>query len=96
MFALAKENLKRSQVEVDTLMNLCKDQFARLARNNGLFQQQQIRIRILGDLSLLPKDVEESLRKTEQLTEQHKETVLNVCICYSSKDEIQEALASGP
>jgi undecaprenyl diphosphate synthase len=37
VFALAKENLKRSQIEVDTLMNLCKDQFARLARNNGLF-----------------------------------------------------------
>jgi len=37
VFALSKDNLKRSKVEVDTLMNLCKDQFARLARNDGLF-----------------------------------------------------------
>lgn len=27
VFALAKENLKRSKVEVDTLMGLCKNQF---------------------------------------------------------------------
>ena len=37
VFALAKENLKRSRVEVDTLMDLCQNQFVRLARNGGLF-----------------------------------------------------------
>ena len=37
VFALAKENLKRSQIEVDTLMGLCKNQFQRLADRNGLF-----------------------------------------------------------
>ena len=47
-------------------------------------------------MSLIPKDVEEALRKTEELTVQHKETILNVCICYSSKDEISEALAQRP
>jgi undecaprenyl diphosphate synthase len=26
----------------------------------------------------------------------HRETTLNVCICYSSKDEIAEALATKP
>ena len=50
----------------------------------------------MGDLSLLPKDVEQSLRKTEELTMNHKESILNVCICYSSKDEIHNALASKP
>lgn len=54
VFALSKENLNRSPIEVQTLMNLCKDQFARLARNGGVFQKEKIKIRILGDLSLLP------------------------------------------
>jgi undecaprenyl diphosphate synthase len=57
VFALSKENLNRSPVEVETLMNLCKDQFARLARNGGVFQTEKIKIRVLGDLSLLPADV---------------------------------------
>ena len=40
VFALAKENLKRSKVEVDTLMGLCRDQFGRLSISGGIFDQQ--------------------------------------------------------
>ena len=96
VFALAKENLQRSKVEVDTLMGLCKDQFARLARNGGVFKRQQIRVRVLGDLSLMPDDVAKSLRETERITKDHKEGVLNVCICYNSKDEMDEAMKDQP
>ena len=70
-------------------MNLCKDQFARLARNGGVFQKEKIKIRILGDLSLLPQDVSQSLRRTEEVTKNNTESVLNVCICYNSRDEIE-------
>ena len=96
VFALAKENLQRSKVEVDTLMGLCKDQFARLARNGGVFKRQQIQVRVLGDLEPLPEDVSKSLRETEKITKDHKEGVLNVCICYNGKDENNEALGSSP
>jgi tritrans,polycis-undecaprenyl-diphosphate synthase [geranylgeranyl-diphosphate specific] len=54
VFALSKDNLKRAPIEVETLMNLCKDQFAKMARNGGIFHTEKIKIRILGDLSLLP------------------------------------------
>ena len=73
-------------------MNLCKVEFARMARNGGIFQTEKIRIRILGDLSLLPVEVMQSLRKTEELTKDNQDGVLNVCICYNSRDEITEAL----
>ena len=96
VFALAKENMKRSKVEVDTLMGLCKDQFARLARNGGVFKRQQIKVRILGDLELVPEDVRKSLRRTEEITKDHKEGILNVCICYNGKDELNDALVTNP
>ena len=35
VFALSTDNLKRSQVEIDTLMTLAKDSFARMADNEG-------------------------------------------------------------
>jgi len=38
VFALSKENLQRAPIEVETLMGLCKDNFARLARPGGIFQ----------------------------------------------------------
>lgn len=65
-----------------------------MARNGGIFQTEKIRIRVLGDLSLLPVEVMESLRRSEELTKDNDEGVLNVCICYNSRDEIAEALAS--
>lgn len=73
-------------------MNLCKNQFARMARNGGIFQTEKLKIRVLGDLSLLPPDVAESLRRSEDLTKHNTEGILNVCICYNSRDEIAEAL----
>lgn len=38
--------------------------------------------------------MQNSLRKTEQLTKDHTDGTLNVCICYNSRDEIAEALSN--
>ena len=57
VYALSKDNLKRPKVEVDTLMNLCKNQFNALSKPGGSLERNQIKIKILGDISLLPKDV---------------------------------------
>ena len=51
---------------------------------------------MLGDLSLLPADVRESLRRTEEMTRDNTSATLNVCICYSGTDELDEALTSTP
>ena len=44
VFALAKENLKRPKVEVDTLMGLCKNQFNALSKPGGSLERKKIRI----------------------------------------------------
>jgi undecaprenyl diphosphate synthase len=38
VFALSTDNLKRSQVEVDTLMGLIKHSFSKMAENGGFLQ----------------------------------------------------------
>ena len=62
VFALAKDNLKRPKVEVDTLMNLCKNQFNALSKPGGSLERNQIKIKIFGDVSMLPDDVQEVMR----------------------------------
>lgn len=42
VFALSTDNLKRSKVEVDTLMDLCKVSFARMAEKDGFMQKNGI------------------------------------------------------
>jgi undecaprenyl diphosphate synthase len=62
VFALAKENLKRPKIEVDTLLNLCKYQFNELSKPGGSIERNQIKIKILGDITLLPEDVQEVMK----------------------------------
>lgn len=57
VFALSTDNLKRSKVEVDTLMKLCKDSFAKMAEKDGFLERNGIQVRILGELDMLPEDV---------------------------------------
>ena len=68
VFALSRDNLKREKVEVDTLMNLAKKQFTRFAEESEFFQENEIRVRVLGELSILPKDVQDALRRVEDQT----------------------------
>ena len=57
VFALSTDNLKRSEVEVKTLMRLAKDSFAKMAEKGGFLQENGIQVKILGDLDKLPEDV---------------------------------------
>lgn len=54
VFALSTDNLKRSQKEVDTLMRLARDEFAKMAEQGGFLQRNGVQVKILGDLELLP------------------------------------------
>jgi undecaprenyl pyrophosphate synthase len=40
----------------------------------------------------MPDDVAQSLRETEEMTKDFTQGVLNVCICYDAKEEIDQAL----
>jgi undecaprenyl diphosphate synthase len=42
VFALSTDNLKRSQKEVDTLMRLARDEFAKMAEQGGFLQRNSI------------------------------------------------------
>jgi undecaprenyl diphosphate synthase len=92
VFALSTDNLKRSKTEVDTLMGLMRDDFAMMAEQGGIMERLRVLVKIHGELGLLPKDVADSLRRTEELTKNYgRDLRLNVCICYNSKYEILNA-----
>jgi ditrans,polycis-polyprenyl diphosphate synthase len=71
VFALSTDNFKISAVEVSTLMSLAKKSFAKMAEKGGFMESHGIQVKILGDIDLLPEDVAEAMRKTEELTVKH-------------------------
>ncbi|KAG0048298.1 hypothetical protein BGZ83_006716 [Gryganskiella cystojenkinii] len=106
VYAFSIENFKRPPDQVETLMELAKDKLTELceqrqvevngssAENHELVRQYGIAIRVLGDVSLLPKDVQEVVHRAVELTKSNNRAVLNMCFPYTSRDEITMATQS--
>lgn len=92
VFALSTDNLKRSEVEVKTLMHLAKNSFGKMTENGGFMKERGIQVKILGDMDMLPEDVAQAMREAEKRTEDNTQCRLNVCLCYNSKQEILGAV----
>lgn len=88
VYAFSIENFKRLQYEVKWLMDLAKSKFTQINKHGLLCKEYGVKIRILGNKKLLPKDVLEILEETEEITKDNTRAVLNVCFPYTSRDEI--------
>jgi undecaprenyl diphosphate synthase len=88
LYTFSTENWKRPEEEVSMLMRLLlkalRDETDRLNRNN-------VRLRVIGDLSRLPREVEEELRESIQKTNANTGLTLILALSYSGRWEITEA-----
>ncbi|RCK66513.1 Dehydrodolichyl diphosphate synthase complex subunit RER2 [Candida viswanathii] len=94
VYAFSIENFKRLQYEVKWLMDLAKSKFTQINEHGLLCKEYGVKIRILGNKRLLPKDVLEILEQTEEITKDNTRAVLNVCFPYTSRDEITHLIKS--
>ncbi|PWN18917.1 Undecaprenyl diphosphate synthase [Microstroma glucosiphilum] len=94
VYAFAIDNFKRKAEEVDELMALARSSLIELAGHGELLARHQARLRVVGRVHLLPPDVQEAVRRVEDLTRDNKGPTLNICIPYSSRDEMAGAVRS--
>jgi undecaprenyl diphosphate synthase len=88
IYAFSTENWARPKEEVDALMKLLrkymKDSIARSSKNN-------MRVRVIGDVSALEEDLQESIRKLEEVSAVNTGLQFQVAINYGGRDEILRA-----
>ncbi|KAI9452885.1 Di-trans-poly-cis-decaprenylcistransferase [Lactarius psammicola] len=92
VYAFAINNFNRSKEEVDGLMDLCTTVLLDLCTSGGFFAQHGIRLNTVGKTNLFPPEVQTALAKAEELTTDNHRVVLNLCVAYSSQDEIATAV----
>lgn len=92
VYAFSIENFKRLRYEVEWLMDLAKSKLYQMSQHGELCDQYGIRIKILGNVSLLPADVQKILQDTQTSTAHNSRAVLNVCFPYTSRDEIAHSI----
>ncbi len=88
LFAFSTENWKRPKLEVQALMNLLNNVISDELNN---LKNQNIKLKVIGDLSPLPKKTKESLELAIIETSKNKGLCLILAINYSGKWDIFNA-----
>jgi len=94
VYAFSIENFKRSREEVDGIMQLAHDKFEQLIAEKDSLAEEQVRFRFIGNWSLLPTDLQQLMARIEQMTCTYNKAFVNVCIAYTSQDEMHRAAES--
>jgi tritrans,polycis-undecaprenyl-diphosphate synthase [geranylgeranyl-diphosphate specific] len=87
LYSFSTENFKRSEQEKKALFDLFKH-FARKTRENKRTHESKLRIRSVGDISMLPQDVKDEIALTEAATVGYDRFYLNVAVAYGGRQEI--------
>ena len=89
VYALSTENLNRPQEELKGLYDLIRNHFEEYM---GRVCARGVQLRIIGETSLLPEDVQTILKNSEAKTAQYEGKCINVALCYGSRAEIVRAV----
>ena len=94
VYAFSIENFKRSQTEVNYLMELAMGKFEEAVSRQGELHRHRVRVRVLGDLSLLSGAVQQACARVMRATSENDGPLLNVCLSYTSREEIGSTVAA--
>ncbi|MBR1384857.1 MAG: isoprenyl transferase [Ruminococcus sp.] len=87
-YAFSTENWKRPQEEVDALMEL----FEKYLDDVKDFVKENIRIRFIGDRSMLSETLQKKMLDAEELSKDFTAMTLLLAINYGGRDEITNAV----
>ena len=87
LYTFSTENWNRPADEVTALMGLILTSL-----EDELFMKNNVRFRVIGDVSRMPESVVQKLRDTEEHTANNTTMTLVVALSYSSKWEITKAM----
>ena len=87
LYAFSKENWKRPRFEVNTLMKL----FVKtVSEELDTLNKNKIKLEAIGDLTSLPKDTFEALKKGMDSTKDNQHMTLILALNYSGRWEVSE------
>ncbi|WP_048192823.1 polyprenyl diphosphate synthase [Pyrolobus fumarii] len=92
IYALSRENCtRRPREELTRLYELLVKALRDLRRDHRV-TQGLVRPRVIGDMSLVPDFVVEEIHIVEKESHRNAPHTLNICVCYSGRWEILEAV----
>ena len=89
LYAFSSENWARPEKEIDTLMRLLERYLKKFV---GKMTKNGIRLKIIGDTSVLSEGLQSTISDVEKTTEKNAAGILNIAVNYGARQEIVKAV----
>ena len=89
VYAFSTENWKRSKEEVDGLMKLFRSYLKKCIK---ISQKNNMRVKVIGDITAFDSDIQESIKKLEDFSKDFTDLHFQIALNYGSRDEITRAV----
>lgn len=89
VYAFSTENWKRSKEEVDGLMKLFRNYLKKCIK---ITQKNNMRVKVIGDITAFDSDIQESIKKLEDFSKDFTDLHFQIALNYGSRDEITRAV----
>jgi tritrans,polycis-undecaprenyl-diphosphate synthase [geranylgeranyl-diphosphate specific] len=91
VYAFSVENFSRNKDEVEFIMDLLAHSLRELADTQDI-HDNRVRVRIIGDRSLMPPEVIESVEYVEGKTASYSDYNVNLAVAYGGRQDITTAV----
>ncbi len=92
-WAFSTENWRRQKREVQFLLKLFREN---LSKKVDSFHRKNVKVHIIGNLEMFPKDLQEKTKEWMTRTKNNKKITVNVALSYGGRNEIIRAIHKLP
>lgn len=90
LYAFSTENFSRSPREIEELLHIAEEKLLEVLSDERI-HTNKVRIKVIGRIELLPKKLQELIRKVEENTKTYNKQFLTVALAYGGRAEIVDA-----
>jgi undecaprenyl diphosphate synthase len=91
MWGFSTDNFKRDQGEVSGLFELFKENLKKAIESDDR-NKDELRVRFFGRLSLFPREIQQMIRKAEEVSGRNTKYQLNLLLSYGGREELVDAV----
>ncbi|MDP7312178.1 MAG: polyprenyl diphosphate synthase [Candidatus Thalassarchaeaceae archaeon] len=92
VYALSTENVSGRDIEeLDALYALYINGFDEM-RTDSRIHNNKVKVRAVGRLELLPKEVQDAIKRAEDDTADYDDFLFTICLAYGGREEIVDAV----
>ena len=90
VYTFSIQNFERPKKEFDYLMENFNLNFDELKTDKRIYEKE-IRVNIIGRISMFPKKIQEQMNEIMELTKNHDKYIINFAMAYGGKEEVIDA-----